>query len=186
MNASKERKGIVMNARRERGVLERKVFDAEIVSDVPAGTRRVGLTGRVWVAAVSLWSSTRMVRVRSIVAYRFRKLPRDVVRLVWFVIRGHGRWIAKGWTWATYGDLRADARAARLAGEAEARRKAQELIRSDAKARWGRMAIVLHRCALSAAFVAPVAVVLWCVDSWMDRADMWPWLAELFTVLDRT
>ncbi|TKG68498.1 hypothetical protein FCN18_21530 [Prauserella endophytica] len=127
----------------------------------------------------------RVAHTRAVIAYRLRKLPRDLARLLWFVLRGHGRWIAKAWTWATYGDLRADARAARLTGDAEARRKAQELIRADSKARWGRAAIVLHRCVVAASGVAPVALMLWCVDSWMARTDMWPWLAELLGLIDR-
>ncbi|WP_245787400.1 FtsK/SpoIIIE domain-containing protein [Amycolatopsis saalfeldensis] len=31
---------------------------------------------------------------------------------------------------------------------------------------------------------APVAALLWLVDSVMDRADMWPWLADVYTGLD--
>ncbi|WAL64508.1 hypothetical protein ORV05_26590 [Amycolatopsis cynarae] len=48
------------------------------------------------------------------------------------------------------------------------------------------MAIVLHRCVVTAAFVGPVALVLWCVDSWMARADMWPWLAGLLHAIEVT
>ncbi|MFC5112006.1 hypothetical protein [Kibdelosporangium philippinense] len=64
-------------------------------------------------AAVLLWRSGPMVRVRSEAAYRVRKIPQDVARLVWFVLRGNWRWLVKFWTWATYADLRADARRAR-------------------------------------------------------------------------
>src|SRR5437764_8267068 len=82
--------------------------------------------------------------------------------------------------WATYADLRADARRARLAGDAEARRAAQELIRSDATARWAKLGIVLRRMVITLRVAAPVAAVLWLVDSVMDRADMWPWFADVY------
>ncbi|WP_245589406.1 FtsK/SpoIIIE domain-containing protein [Amycolatopsis balhimycina] len=114
-------------------------------------------------------------------AYRARKAPLDVARLVWFVLRGNWRWLVKFWMWATYADLRADARRARLAGDAEARRAAQELIRSDATARWAKLGIVLRRMVITLRVAAPVAAVLWLVNSVMDRADMWPWLANVYT-----
>ncbi|MFI5592943.1 hypothetical protein ACIA5G_48385 [Amycolatopsis sp. NPDC051758] len=100
---------------------------------------------------------------------------------MWFVLRGNWRWLVKFWNWATYADLRADARRARLAGDAEARRAAQELIRSDATARWARLGIVLRRLVITLRVAAPVAAVLWLVDSVMDRVDMWPWLADVYT-----
>jgi S-DNA-T family DNA segregation ATPase FtsK/SpoIIIE len=34
-------------------------------------------------------------RLREVTAYRVRKAPRDAVRLYWFAVRGHARWIAK-------------------------------------------------------------------------------------------
>ena len=71
-----------------------------------------------------------------------------------FFLRGHGRWIAKGWTWATHGHLRADARAAWLAGDSEARRAAQELIRADARARWAKIGIVAHRITVGGLLVS--------------------------------
>jgi len=55
-------------------------------------------------------------------AYRARQAPHDLIHLVWFFLRGHARWAVKGWCWITHGDLRADARAARLGGDSEARR----------------------------------------------------------------
>lgn len=135
-----------------RGELEPKVFDAEFVDDQDPGELLTATAGRtvqpvVWRLCRSLfavvvpvagraWQSPTGQRVRSVAAYRLRKAPADVLRLVWFVVRGHGRWIGKAWTWATYADLRADARAARIAGDREARREAQELIRADARARW--------------------------------------------------
>lgn len=178
--------------------LEPKVFDAEFVTDDGpdhAGTDRTPGERSWWSihAAVlahgagmltrRVWRSDTVVRVRSVAAYRARKVPADVARLVWFVVRGHWRWLVKIWNWATYADLRADVRAARLAGDSEARRAAQELIRADAKARWARVGIVLRRVVIACRLLAPVAVVLWLVDSVMDRSDMWPWLAGIYTAL---
>jgi S-DNA-T family DNA segregation ATPase FtsK/SpoIIIE len=108
----------------------------------------------------------------------------DAVRLAWFVVRGHWRWLVKLWTWATYADLRADARNARLAGDSEARRTAQELIRADAKARWAKLGIAVHRVAVAVRFLGPVALLLWAVDSLWDRTQMWAWLSGLYAVLD--
>lgn len=185
--------------------LEPKVFDAEVVDDEhrtnPAGgqagadapvlavlwaavratgracARRVrGLAGRVW-------RSDRARRARSVAAYRARKAPADLLRLVWFVARGHWRWLVKAWSWATYADLRADVRAARLAGDVEARRTAQEMIRADAKARWARVGNVLRRLVITVRLVAPVAVLLWLVNALLDRADMWPWLAGTYAAI---
>ena len=115
-----------------------------------------------------------------------RKLPLDVVRLLWFLVRGLWRWLVKFWSWATYADLRSDARRARMAGDSEARRAAQELIRSDATARWAKVGIVFRRLVITARFAAPVAAVLWLVDSVMDREDMWVWLANVYTGLEAT
>lgn len=174
-----------------------KVFDGELVDEEPRPVytwptlgRLSGwwLRSRLWLADVArrVWWSDPVVRARSVAAYRVRKLPLDVVRLVWFVLRGNWRWLVKFWNWATYADLRADARNARLAGDPEARRSAQELIRSDAKSRWAKVGIVLNRAAVTVRVLAPVAVLLWAVDSLMDRADMWPWLANVYTALGAT
>ncbi|OLT18601.1 hypothetical protein BJF78_00215 [Pseudonocardia sp. CNS-139] len=84
--------------------------------------------------AVGVWRTDQVVRTRSVLGYRARKLPHDLARMTWFLIRGHVRWITKAWAFFTYGDLRADARAARVAGDVEARREAQELIRADSRA----------------------------------------------------
>ena len=149
----------------------------------PVARRLVGRFGE-WVRVV--WRSGPVVRARSLAAYRMRKAPRDAVRLVWFVLRGNWRWLVKFWEWATYADLRADARAARLAGDTEARRTAQELIRADAKARWAKVGIALRRLVITARVLAPVAVILWAVDVWTDRNDLWPWLASVYTGLDTT
>ncbi|WP_329063520.1 hypothetical protein [Amycolatopsis sp. NBC_01480] len=165
------------------------VLDGELIDDTlpqpRRGTARPPVERRRWIEVASrVWRSGPMVRARSVAAYRARKVPADVVRLVWFVLRGNWRWLVKFWSWATYADLRADARRARLAGDAEARRAAQELIRSDATARWAKLGIALRRMVITVRVAAPVAALLWLVDSVMDRADMWPWLADVCTGLD--
>jgi S-DNA-T family DNA segregation ATPase FtsK/SpoIIIE len=124
-----------------------------------------------------------VAQAAAVVGYRLRKAPRDVARLCWFFLRGHGRWIAKGWTWATHGHLRADARAAWLAGDSEARRAAQELIRSDARARWAKIGIVAYRITAGGLLVAVLGAVLALIDSQVSRAQMWPWLASVYVVL---
>jgi S-DNA-T family DNA segregation ATPase FtsK/SpoIIIE len=176
--------------------VEPKVYDAELIDNSVAGALdrsavRLSHSGpwrSAWRALAAqarmVWRSGPVVRARSVAGYRARKVPLDVARLVWFVVRGNWRWLVKFWSWATYADLRSDARNARLVGDAEARRAAQELIRSDAKARWAKVGIALHRITIAARVLGPVAVVLWAVDSWMDRPDMWPWLAGVYTGLD--
>jgi S-DNA-T family DNA segregation ATPase FtsK/SpoIIIE len=165
------------------------VLDGELIDDTlpqpRRGTVRPVTERQLWSqVAGRVWRSGPMVRARSVAAYRVRKAPADAVRLAWFVLRGNGRWLVKFWSWATYADLRADARRARLAGDAEARRAAQELIRSDATARWAKLGIALRRMVITVRVAAPVAALLWLVDSVMDRADMWPWLADVYTGLD--
>jgi hypothetical protein len=135
-------------------------------------------------AVGAVWRSDSVVRARSVAAYRIRRAPRDLSRLSWFAIRGHARWIGKTWTFMTYGDLRADARAARIAGDPEARRAAQELIRADARARWTKLALFLHRAMGTALIGAALAIMLWMIDSSMSREQMWPWLAALYRVID--
>ena len=125
------------------------------------------------------WRSPAGQQARTVLAYRVRKAPADAARLAWFTVRGHGRWIGKAWTWFSYGDLRADARAARLAGDREARREAQEAIRADARARWARLGIVLRRGAITAVGRVDAgggAVAHQCRVG--PVADMWPWLAR--------
>ncbi|WP_370942558.1 hypothetical protein AB5J62_26085 [Amycolatopsis sp. cg5] len=169
------------------------LMDGELVDDTLPQPRRRTVRRRAarWCkharrVAAQVWRSGPVVRARSVVGYRARKLPQDVVRLLWFVVRGNWRWLVKFWSWATYADLRSDARRARLAGDAEARRAAQELIRSDATARWAKIGIVARRLVITARFTAPVAAVLWLVDSVMDREDMWVWLANVYTGLEAT
>ena len=131
------------------------VLDGELIDDTlprPQGRAvpcRVSTWRRVADTAGRVWRSGPMVRTRSLAGYRARKVPQDVVRLVWFVLRGNWRWLVKFWNWATYADLRADARRARLAGDTDARRAAQELIRSDATARWAKLGITVHRLVIT-------------------------------------
>ncbi|MGH3830944.1 MAG: hypothetical protein ACRDRS_10930, partial [Pseudonocardiaceae bacterium] len=129
--------------------------------------------------ADSPWSA----HLAAVAAYRVRTAPWDAARLCWFALRGHARWVAKGWRWATHGDLRADARAARLIGDTEARRAAQELIRADATARWAKLGRALHRGAIGGLLLAVLAGVLAIICARVPRAQMWPWLAGLYTAL---
>ncbi|MGH3816628.1 MAG: hypothetical protein ACRDRE_02485 [Pseudonocardiaceae bacterium] len=184
------------------GAVVGPVFEAEVLSEAqnvevahrftgsgtlarhrPAEVARLSaqLAGRALRAA---WRSDHLVRARSVIAYRARQAPRDLARLSWFAIRGHARWIGKAWTFVTYGDLRADTRAARLAGDPQARRAAQELIRSDARARWAKLGLLVHRAAIAGAIVSVLVLTLWVIDSVMTREQMWPWLAALYRVID--
>jgi S-DNA-T family DNA segregation ATPase FtsK/SpoIIIE len=106
-----------------------EVLDSELLTEqhdtaTVLGTL-AGLCTRMVMLARRLAASPRTAQAWAVVGYRLRKAPRDAARLGWFFLRGHGRWITKGWTWATHGHLRADARAAWLAGDIEARRTAQ-------------------------------------------------------------
>ncbi|MGH4007668.1 MAG: hypothetical protein ACRDTH_05795 [Pseudonocardiaceae bacterium] len=174
------------------GELVPKVYDAELVSDndITSGARSSGpVLRRVAVECTGYMvrrrrESERVARLRSVAVYRARKAPRDLARLVWFLLRGHGRWIAKGWTWATHGDLRMDVRAARLDGDAQARREAQEAIRADAKARWAKLGIALRRMTISIAVALVVLVVLLLAETVFDRAVMPDWLVTSYQVRD--
>ncbi|MCA1675999.1 MAG: hypothetical protein LC799_28770, partial [Actinobacteria bacterium] len=121
-----------------------------------------------------------------VLAYRVRQAPRDLVRLVWFVLRGHGRWAIKAWTFFTYGDLRADARTARASGDPETRRQAQELLRADSRARWARVGMVVERTGTAAWVLGAIAGMLWLANSVITRDEMWPWFAALYSILDTT
>jgi hypothetical protein len=162
------------------------VLDGELLTeqDNPAVVGPLaGLVVWVVMLARGVGTSPQVVQARAVVGYRLRKAPRDAVRLGWFFLRGHSRWIAKAWTWVSHGHLRADARAAWLAGDSEARRKAQELIRADARARWAKLGIAAHRVLAGALLVTFLGGVLALIDSQVSRADMWPWLAGVYTVL---
>jgi hypothetical protein len=78
---------------------------------------------------------------------------------------------------------RAGSPAARLTGDREARRTAQETLRSDARARWAKLGLAAHRIAAVGLLVVFLAGVLALIDSQVSRADMWPWLASVYTVL---
>lgn len=185
-------------------VPEKQIFDAEILTDVEndyvsrwLANARTGAAierrqpGHLVYSAVALtadkavaiWRANQVARVRSVLGYRLRKAPADLLRLLWFVLRGHGRWITKAWTYFTHGDLRSDARAARVSGDAEARRKAQEMLRADSRARWARVAMFIEAAWRGAASAGVAALGLWLVDSMMTREEMWPWLAGLYWLL---
>lgn len=145
---------------------------------------KVARRGRPVLTAVgTVLRSPEVARARSVLGYRARQAPRDAARLVWFALRGHARWVAMAWTFFTHGDLRADARAARLIGDAKARREAQEMIRADSRARWARAAMAVEHVGRAAGVSVAVGLVLWLVDSTMTREQMWPWLADLYDLL---
>ena len=178
------------------GELVPQVYDAEIVSDRVSGAlgqrqdrRPVTAARRAFITCTGriiqrVRESGRVARWRGLVAYRVRKLPVDIVRLLWFLLRGHGRWIVKGWTWFTYADLRSDVRQARIAGDAQARREAQETIRADAKARWAKLGIGLRRVVVTAAVVVVVLVLLALLAMVFSRASMPGWLVAIYDVRD--
>jgi S-DNA-T family DNA segregation ATPase FtsK/SpoIIIE len=165
------------------------VLDGELLSEHentasaawPSGHAR--LPDRVVSLARQAADSPRSAHIRAVIAYRLRNAPLDAARLCWFFLRGNARWIAKGWTWATHGDLRADARAARLIGDREARRAAQELIRADAAARWAKLGIAVHRIALGGLLIAFLGGILTIIHASINQASMPRWLAALYTVL---
>ncbi|MCA1670677.1 MAG: hypothetical protein LC799_00215, partial [Actinobacteria bacterium] len=96
-------------------VPEERVFEAEVLTDVeseyvsrwlaysrtgkavqrhprgPVVRRAVVLARRrVAATAVAVWRREQVLRVWSVLGYRVRKAPLDLVRLLWFVVRGHG------------------------------------------------------------------------------------------------
>jgi DNA segregation ATPase FtsK/SpoIIIE, S-DNA-T family len=158
-----------------------EVLDGELLSEEENAAIAARRSGRDLIRVAA--ESPQAAQLKAVLAYRARQVHRDLARLCWFTVRGHARWIVKAWTWATHGDLRADARAARLAGDRDARRVAQELIRADARARWAKLGIALHRLLVGALLLGPVAAMLALVNATVDRADMWPWLATVYTVL---
>lgn len=164
-----------------------RVLDSESVTEQNTTTTvagvLAGLAARVLMLVRVVAGSPRVVQTWAVVTYRLRKAPRDAARLGWFFLRGHGRWIAKGWIWATHGHLRADARAAWLAGDVEARRTSQELIRTNARIRWAKIGLAAHRVSTAALLVMFLGGVLALIDAHVARSEMWPWLAEVYTVL---
>lgn len=172
--------------------VEAKVFDAEVLTAEQSAEvdRRLArqAVGRSAAAAVRvvrvIAASERTAHLKSVTAYRLRHAPRDAATLLGYSVRGHWRWAVKGWNWLTYADLRSDVRNARVAGDAEARRAAQQMIRDDARARWARLAAVVRRAAVTGAVVGPVAAVLVTVNALLERHEMWTWLAEVYGVLD--
>jgi DNA segregation ATPase FtsK/SpoIIIE, S-DNA-T family len=170
--------------------LEPRVYEAEILTpeeNAELDRRRSATTLERrppnWLVRL-VRESEHAKQIRTVVVYRVRKAPTDAVRLSWFAVRGHGRWLRKLWEFFTYADLRSDARQARVAGDTEARRTAQELIRSDARARWAKVAIVLRRLVITAAVVGGLLSVLALAESFVDRTAMWSWLATVLDVRD--
>ncbi|WP_394613133.1 hypothetical protein JNUCC0626_24640 [Lentzea sp. JNUCC 0626] len=161
-----------------------QVLDGQIVDDDEIVVRQQEKPFMIKTAVRSIGDLDGVTRARSVILYRLRSAPRDVARLLWFLTRGTGRWIAKGWRWASYSDLRADARAARLAGDTQARRTAQELIRSDARARWAKLGIFLRRTLVGAAACTALLVLLALVEAVLDVSAMPGWLRAVYAVRD--
>lgn len=167
-----------------------EVVEGELLTDEESAAldRRRGLQRlvplRVVVLVIRVREAEQTAKARTAAAYRLRQSPRDIARLTVFAVRGNARWIEKGWTYMTHGDLRADARAARLARDAEARRSAQEAIRHDSRERWRRVAKVLRIGLATSVVVIVIAAVLVTIDSQVAREDMWPWLAAVYSTLD--
>ncbi|MGW5050174.1 hypothetical protein [Actinokineospora sp. NPDC004072] len=163
------------------------VFDAELVDSetvVVQEKERSRWARRASAAGRPILDLEWVVRARSVAGYRLRKAPRDLVRLLWFLTRGVSRWIGKAWRWLSYADLRADARAARLAGDTAARRTAQELIRADARARWSKLGIALRRTVVTVAAVVVVLLLLALVDMFADRENLPGWLRAVYALRD--
>lgn len=167
--------------------LAAEVLEGELVSEEDYTRRRVALARYVPVVVhlvTVVRESERTAHLKALAAYRVRQVPRDVVRLGWFALRGHGRWITKGWTWATYGQLRAEARAAQMARDALARREAQELIRVAAAARRQAALRVLVVSVAVGVVAGIIGLALVILASVLERAEMPGWLAGIYTALD--
>lgn len=87
-----------------------EVLEGELLSERDIATAvglLSGLLARVVMLVRGVATSPRVVHARAVVVYRLRKAPRDAVRLGWFFLRGHARWIGKGWdlgqSWAPAG-----------------------------------------------------------------------------------
>lgn len=164
-----------------------EIVDAELVpingdnAIEPHIGRRLVLRATHLVRTIGTHERTVTLRTRA--AYRVRKAPRDGGRLAWFVLRGHGRWITKGWTWFSHGDLRSDARAARIAGDQETRRNAQLAIREDARHRWAKLAVALRRIGITACVITVLAVLLALVHATVSDQDMPGWLRAIYATL---
>ena len=95
-----------------------KVYNTELVpdNDIASSNRSSGLVLRRVAVECTGYVVRRVPEIGAGRAaafggrYRVRKRRVDIARLLWFLLRGHGRWIVKGWTWATYADLRSDVR----------------------------------------------------------------------------
>jgi S-DNA-T family DNA segregation ATPase FtsK/SpoIIIE len=146
------------------------VLEGEIVRERSVARLRAQVVALTRAVA----TSPQAVQLKAAMAYRARQVPHDLIRLVWFFLRGHGRWAVKGWCWITHGDLRADARAARLGGDSEARRTAQETIRADGHARWARLGNAARLGLTLGLLIAFLAGLLTLIDAQVPRDQMWP------------
>lgn len=159
-------------------------LEGELVTD-DEYQRRTGLQ-RYTPAAVVVHvvhvvrESERTAHVKALTAYRVRKAPRDVARLSWFAIRGQARWVAKGWDWATFGDLRAEARSARAMRDPAGRREAAALIKASMAARREAALRTLLVGVVVSVVVGIVVLTLTIVASVVDRADMPGWLVFVY------
>src|ERR1700730_14913639 len=85
-----------------------EVVDAELVPATENAAIDARLHAQVARRAVQvvrvIGTHERTTQLTALATDRARKAPRDAARLTWFAIRGHGRWIAKGWNWATHAD----------------------------------------------------------------------------------
>lgn len=75
-----------------------QVLDAEPLTDdedtaraARRGTNLDRLGQRVIVLVRTVARSPQLAQLRTVVGYRLRQGPRDVTRLGWFLLRGHGR-----------------------------------------------------------------------------------------------
>ena len=163
-----------------------EVFDAELVDEQEYAERkelqrRTPVTVVVHLVHV-VRESERTAQVKALTTYRVRKAPRDAARLTRFALVGHWRWAVKGWTWATFGDLRADARTARAMRDPAGRREAQTLIKLSLAARRESVLRTLLVGVVVAVAVGIVVLSLAIVASVVDRADMPGWLLVIYQV----
>lgn len=168
--------------------IEPQIIDAEIVDDDAPGWGRVPgteierATPRTVALVTAVRQSQQLAKVRQVAAYRARHAHKDAWQITKFTVRGHARWVVKGWNWATHADLRADARTAKLSQDRETRRAAQEMLKADARARWERLGSAARVTWLALRVAAVVVGVLWLLNMVMPREQMWTWLAFLYTV----
>src|SRR5207302_8225071 len=78
-----------------------EVVDGELVPATENAAIDARLRAQVARRAVQvvrvIGTHERTTQLKTLAGYRARKAPQDAARLTWFAIRGHGRWIVKGW-----------------------------------------------------------------------------------------